>query len=100
MRDLAVQAANGSLSTVEQGYLDAEQLKLASTLDSVINQSQFNGTDLVSSTASTTISIQSGADAADTMNIVTSAMTAETLGVNKEIISLNGTALIGGDCYL
>ena len=36
MRDLAVQASNASLSSTERGYLDAEQAKLATTLDSVI----------------------------------------------------------------
>ena len=65
MRDLSVQAANGSLSSTERGYLDAEQSKLATTLGSVIDQSQFNGTDLVSDSATTAIAIQSGADASD-----------------------------------
>jgi flagellin len=32
MRDLSVQAANGSLSATEQGYLDNEHEKLATTL--------------------------------------------------------------------
>ena len=36
MRDLAVQAANDSLSSTERGYLDTEQSKLATTLGAVI----------------------------------------------------------------
>ena len=47
MRDLSVQAANGSLSSTERGYLDAEHSKLATTLGSVIDQARFNNTDLV-----------------------------------------------------
>ena len=60
MRDIAVQAANGSLTSTEQGYLDTEHEKLAATLGSVVDQSQFNGTDLVLDAAKKTISINSG----------------------------------------
>ena len=70
MRDLAVQAANGSLSSTEQQYLDDEMDKLQSSIDDVINQSQFNGTDLVDGSGKT-FTIQSGADASDTMSIST-----------------------------
>ena len=91
MRDLSVQAANGSLTTVEQGYLDTEHQKLAETLGKVIDQSQFNGTDLVLDTAKKTIAIQSGADASDTMNIVFAAMTENALGVDKDSINLAGS---------
>jgi len=69
MRDLAVQAENGSLSSTERGYLDAEHSKLATTLGSVIDQSQFNGTDLVNDSGAKNITIQSGADASDTTSI-------------------------------
>ena len=51
MRDLSVQAASGGLSTTEQAYLDTEQSKLASALDSAIDQAKFGNTDLVSGTA-------------------------------------------------
>ena len=90
MRDLAVQASNGSLSSTEQGYLDAEHAKLAETLGSVIDQSQFNGTDLVSDSAATTIVIQSGADSSDTTSLNFSKMTELSLGVDKDAINLAG----------
>ena len=86
MRDLAVQAANGSLSSTETGYLDAEQSKLATTLGSVIDQSQFNGTDLVSDSAATSITVQSGADAGDTTTLSFAQMTETTLGVDASQI--------------
>ena len=91
MRDLSVQAANGSLTATEQGYLDTEHEKLAATLGSVIDQSQFNGTDLVLDAAKKTIAIQSGADAGDTMNIVFASMTENALGVDKDAINLAGS---------
>jgi flagellin len=91
MRDLAVQAANGSMTATEQGYLDAEHEKLAATLGSVVDQSQFNGTDLVNDASKKTISIQSGADAGVTTSIAFAAMTENTLGVDKDSINLAGS---------
>ena len=88
MRDLAVQAANGSLSSTERGYLDAEQSKLATTLGSVIDQSQFNGTDLVDDSNATPITIQAGADASDTTALSFAKMTENTLGVDATQIDL------------
>ena len=90
MRDLAVQASNGSLSSTEQGYLDAEHAKLAETLGKVIDQSQFNGTDLVSDSANTSIVLQTGADSADTTTISFSQMTELSLGVDAAAIDLQG----------
>jgi flagellin len=92
MRDLAVQAANGSLTTVEQGYLDTEHSKLATTLGAVIDQSQFNGTDLVSDTAQTSVTIQSGADAGETTSINFKALTENLLAVSASEVDLAGTS--------
>ena len=90
MRDLSVQAANGSLSTTEQGYLDAEHAKLAETLGKVIDQSQFNGTDLVNDSAATNIVLQTGADTTDTTTLSFAKMTEVSLGVDKAAIDLQG----------
>ena len=92
MRDLSVQAANGSLSSTERGYLDAEHSKLATTLGAVIDQAQFNGTDLVSDTAQTAVTVQSGADAGETTAINFKAMTETLLGVDATQINLAGTS--------
>ena len=94
MRDLAVQAANGSLSTTERNYLDSEQAKLATALDSVINQATFNGTDLVDADGQS-FTLQSGATASDTTSITASVQTSATalaLGVDATSINLAGTA--------
>ena len=85
MRDLAVQASNASLSSTERGYLDSEQAKLATTLDSVIDQAKFNNIDLVSSTSNTRTELQSGADASDTVVMDTSVLSASVLGVTASI---------------
>ena len=91
MRDLAVQAANDSLTSTERTYLDNEHAKLATTLGTVVDQAKFNGTDLVSDTAQTTKTIHSGADAADTTAINFKAITETLLGVDSTIINLAGT---------
>ena len=95
MRDLAVQASNASLSSTERGYLDAEQAKLATTLDSVIDQAKFNNIDLVSSTSNTRKEIHSGADAGDTIVMNSDVLSGSILGVTASAIDLtnaSGTA--------
>jgi flagellin len=89
MRDLSVQASNGSLSSTERGYLDAEHAKLATTLDSVLDQAQFNGTDLMDSDG-TSFSIQSGADASETTSISIDGLTASGLSVAASNLNLSG----------
>ena len=64
MRDLAVQAANGSLSTTERNYLDSEQGKLATALDNVMNQAKFGNVDLADGSGVSVV-IQSGAETSD-----------------------------------
>jgi flagellin len=92
MRDLAVQAANGSLSADERGYLDTEASKLATTLGKVIDQSEMNGTDLNNDATQTSVTIQSGADAGDTISINFKALTEDLLGVSNATIDLAGTS--------
>ena len=70
MRDIAVQAANGSLSTTEQGYIDTEQSKLVDALNASINQATFSSKDLVTGSATAvTVSIQAGAGTGDTVSV-------------------------------
>jgi flagellin len=91
MRDLAVQAANGSVSSTEQGYLDTEHSQLATTLGQVIDQAKFNGTDLVSDSATTSLTLHTGANASETTSVSISAMTESLLKVSATTIALNGT---------
>ena len=93
MRDLSVQAANGSLTTTEQGYLDTEHSKLASALDDVLGQAVFGNTDLVS-TSNTTVTIHSGADASDTVEVVVDALSANTLAVDAGQVSMKGQEVV------
>lgn len=94
MRDLAVQAANGSMGTQEITYLKAEHDKLASSLDSVIGAAQFNGTTLINS-SNTGNTIQIGAGSADTMTVTIDGVSASGLSVDSSSISY--TASTAGD---
>ena len=89
MRDLSVQASNGSLSSTERGYLDAEHSKLATTLDSVLDQAKFDDVDLIGSSA-TTVTIQDGSDAGDFTNISIDGLTASGLSVAASDLNLAG----------
>ena len=90
MRDLSVQAANGSISATEQGYLDTEHSKLADTLGKVIDQAKFNDKDLVDDSSATAVTLQSGADSGDTTAISFAAMTETSLDVAASNIDMTG----------
>jgi flagellin len=92
MRDLAVQGSNGSLTSTERGYLDTELNKLSTALDNAINIAKFNNTDLVSSSATTTVTLQSGSDAGDTTAISIEKMSASVLDVVDARINLTATS--------
>lgn len=62
MRELAVQAANGSLTSTDRGFLQTEFSSLQSEIARIQGSAKFNGRQLVGSTAST-ITLQVGLDA-------------------------------------
>ena len=93
MRDLSVQAANGSVGPVEKGYIDTEQSKLATAMDAVLTQAKFDSIDLFSvgsnASAQKTITLQTGADATNsTTNVVVDDLSADILNVSaSELIT-------------
>ena len=90
MRDLAVQASNGSVSSTEQAYLDTEQAKLATALDAALDQATFNGIDLIDTNASVSLTFQVGADNGDTLAVSVDTLSATSLEVlNAVLISLD-----------
>ena len=69
MRELAVQAANGTNSTDNQANLNAEYQELVSSVADVIGNTTFNGIDVFSNNSGNGIEIQAGSDAADKLLI-------------------------------
>ena len=91
MRDLAVQAANDSLSSTERGYLDSEQSKLADALDDVAGAAKFGSTALLTGTFLSK-SFQVGADSGDTLSISIDTVTAAQLAVTSGDVDLSNSA--------
>jgi flagellin len=89
MRELAVQASNGSLTSTDRGFLQTEFGSLQSEITRIQGSSKFNGKQLVGSTANT-ITLQVGLDNTSSDQI------AVTLGgVSLATISGSGATLSG-----
>jgi flagellin len=89
MRELAVQASNGSLTGTDRGFLQTEFSQLQSEITRIQGSAKFNGKQLLGATANT-ITLQVGLDA------VTSDQIKVTLGgVSLATISGSGVALSG-----
>lgn len=81
MRELAVQAANGTNSTADRTTLDQEYTALAGEVTRVLQSTKFNGLNLLNASAPATgFDFQVGANnnANEKINIATSDMTAGT----------------------
>jgi flagellin len=57
MRELAVQAANGTVSATDKGSLNAEFQAMAAEIDRIRTSTEFNGTQVLSGAASVTLQI-------------------------------------------
>ena len=97
MRDLAVQAANGSLTSTETTYLQSEHTQLVSALDGALNQAKFGSVDLVT-TAGKSVTIQAGAVSGETISVSVSSATvshASALGVSVMDLTASASTAIG-----
>jgi len=85
MRELAVQASNGTVSDTQRSYLNTEFQALTTQIGSIASQSTWNGTNLMNTTS--TFSFQAGASSGQTINVVISSMGTASLGVSTASIS-------------
>ena len=74
MRELAVQAQNGSNGTTDRANLDTEYQQLSAEITRIATQTKFNGTAIIGAGATTTV-FQVGANNGDTLSITTSQVT-------------------------
>ena len=83
MRELSVQARNGTLNGTQRGYLDDEFQELKSEMDRIVNTTEFNGVKLLDGTQSGGISFQVGSGTSSndrlTLSIATSSAAAMSL---------------------
>jgi flagellin len=98
MRELAVQASNGTLdataTTGDNAQIDLEFQQLADELDRIAQKTEFNGKAILNSTQ--TIDIQVGANANQTIAISLTNNDATTLGLNTSAVdtAANGQSAI------
>ncbi|MDP3517448.1 MAG: flagellin [Pseudohongiella sp.] len=91
VRELALQAANGTNSASDREALQAEASQLLEELGRTAETTNFNGVKLLDGTFAT--SIQVGANAGDAVNVSIGKLTADTLGV----ASKNGVSSVRTD---
>ena len=90
MRELAVQAQNGSNGTSDRANLDTEYQQLSAEITRIAAQTKFNGTAIVGASAGAQI-FQIGANNGDTLTITTATVT--TVAGNLTTSALASTAV-------
>ncbi|MEO7114588.1 MAG: flagellin [Caldimonas sp.] len=94
MRELAVQAQNGSNGTGDRANLDAEYQQLSGEVTRIATQTKFNGNNIVGAGAGTQ-TFQIGANNGDTLSIATNQVT--TVGGDLTTAGNASTALAAID---
>ena len=80
MRELAVQAASGTVSDSDRAAIQAEVSQLMLQIDDVAADTEFNGTTLLSDT--TTITVQAGARLGQTLTVTITGADSADLSLN------------------
>jgi len=91
MRELAVQSANGDLTSTDRGFIDTEFQQLKSEIDRLSETTQFNTKELLAGTSSQ-VDFQVGINTTtfDTISVTFGGVTTSTLGMSG--ISVAGAA--------
>lgn len=85
IRDLAIQAANGTLTDQQRTNLDQEVQSIVSEMARVASDTEFNGIKILSgsvATAACAITLQVGANASQVIAFTVATMTASDLGIS------------------
>jgi flagellin len=92
MRELAVQSANDSLTTVERGYVNTEFTQLATEITRISDVTEFNGIKLLDATAGAAndgalvFQVGTRSTANDRINISLGDQDATALGINASAV--------------
>ena len=97
MRELAVQAANGTNGTGDRTNLNAEYQELSAEITRLASQTKFNGKAIIGSDAGS-VAFQVGANNGETLTVTTSAIT--TVGGDLTSAANANTALTAIDTAL
>jgi flagellin len=95
-RELALQAANGTLASGDISSVSAEINALFTEVDRSLSTAKFNGKDLFGATAAA-VALQVGSDANQTVSVTLATTTVTTLGVTQTSVgsAANAQTLIG-----
>ena len=87
MRELALQASNGTTTSADRAYLSSEYANLLSEIDRIAENTQWNGMTILNhtSTASSTFKYQVGANGGQTIAVDFGNMTDTVSGVFTEL---------------
>lgn len=85
MRELAVQASNGTQSDTNRSALDAEVQQLLAQIDDIAEDTEFNGIRVLS--AAQTITLQAGPQTGQTLAISVTGAKTNDLGINSVSVS-------------
>lgn len=94
MRELKVQATNGTYQSTDTANINNEQLALANQINSVLGNTKFNNKGLFDAGAATGFTIQTGASSADTVTLTSTDFTAATGNAAMKAVTggVGGTA--------
>jgi len=103
MRELALQASNGTTTSADRNYLSAEYTNLLSEIERIAQNTQWNGADILDGNAngtSGTVSYQVGANGGQTVSVnfgnLTSAVHANTGSGMMETVHSAADDLVAG----
>ena len=102
MRELALQASNGTTTSTDRNYLSAEYANLLAEMERIAQNTQWNGRDILDGTAngtSGTVAFQVGANGGQTVSVnfgnATNAAVASTSGLIQDVNSAAATITAG-----
>ena len=84
MRELAIQAANGTLNTGDRAVIDVEFQALIAEIDRVASQATFNGINLFDG-STTTLTFQVGTESGESIDVTLEDLSAATLGITTDV---------------
>jgi flagellin len=93
MRELALQASNGTTTSADRAYLSSEYANLLSEIDRIAENTQWNGKTILNhtTTGSSTFNYQVGANGGQTIGVNFGDLTNDTSGVFNVLTSSHAT---------
>ncbi|MCP5040186.1 MAG: flagellin FliC [bacterium] len=92
MRELAVQAANGTLGSAERATINTEFRDLANEIDRIANVTQFNGRNVLNGNSSITFQIGTENTNSDRIDVSGVNATASAIGIGTTLVVSTASA--------